>query len=528
MIILIYSCNSEQKNMDKKVFRYNEASGISTLDPLFASDRAVIWAVNMLFDGLVRLDENLIVQPSIAKEWTISEDGLEYNFLLRDDVYFHDHHIFFNGKGRKVIAEDFVYSFKRVMDRSSGSRGNWIFNNVDVEFEDMGMKAINDSTFSIRLKSPQPPFIEMLSMPYCSVVPKEITEKYGKEFRSNPVGTGPFKLFKWYEGVNLVLHKNNNYFLKEEDGTSLPKIDAVMISFIKDKQVGFLGFLRGEYHFQSGIDGSFKDELLSKKGNLKEKYKGKFQIEKGAYLNTEYLGMLTRNEPNNPLSNKKLRQAINYAVNREDLILYLRNGIGKAAHQGFIPEGLPGFDLEREGYTYNPSKAKQLLKEAGFSVNNKAKIKLSITPEYTDICEFIQQQLKAVGIDAQIDVNQPATQREMVANSKVNFFRASWIADYANAENYLALFYSKNKSPAGPNYTQFENSIYDQLYEAANKTIDFEKRQKLFAQMDSIIIEEAPVAILFYDEWLRLTQNNVKGLQGNPMNLLDLRYVELE
>jgi len=526
--MFIAACETPESNKDKKVFRYNEASGISTLDPVYASDRAVIWAVNMLFDGLLRLDENLQLQTAIAKRWMISEDGLSYTFHLRDDVHFHDHELFPDGKGRRVISSDFLFSFQRVMDRSSGSRGNWIFNTVDKSFGTDGMQTPDDTTFIIKLAEPLLAFPEMLSMPYCSVVPKEIVLHYGKEFRSNPVGTGPFRFFKWYEGVNLIFHKNEHYFLKSEAGETLPKLDAVMISFIKDKQVAFLGFLRGEYHFQSGIDGSFKDELLSRNGRLKSKYEGQFKMLKGAYLNTEYLGMLTKDDSDNVLKNRKVRQAINYAINRKELIQYLRNGIGKPAEQGFIPYGLDAFDSLREGYTYQPQKAKELLREAGYEGKNKLKVKLSITPEYLDICEFIQQQLRAVGIEAAIDVNQPATQREMVANSKVNFFRASWIADYADAENYLALFYSKNASPAGPNYTQFSHPLYDRLYEQALRTPDKEIRKQLYAQLDSIIIAEAPVAVLFYDEWVRLIQNNVKHLQGNGMNLLDLRYAELD
>ncbi|MFN4123234.1 MAG: ABC transporter substrate-binding protein [Flavobacteriales bacterium] len=528
LVLLLCACGSPQMKDDKKVFRYNEASGISTLDPLYASDRAVIWAVNMLYDGLLRLDENLHLQPAIARRWMLGDDALTYTFHLRDDVRFHDHPVFPEGKGRKVISSDFFYSFQRVMDRSEGSRGNWIFNSVDKSFGNDGMLTPDDTTFIIKLNTPLPAFPEMLSMPYCCVVPKEIVNHYGKEFRSNPVGTGPFRFFKWYEGVNLVFHKNEHYFMKNHNGEALPKLDAVMISFIKDKQVAFLGFLRGEYHFQSGIDGSFKDELLNRNGGLKDKYQGKFKMLKGAYLNTEYLGMLTKEQANNPLTNRKVRQAINYAINRRELVQYLRNGIGKPAEQGFIPYGLPAFDSTRQGYSYQPQKAKELLREAGYEGKNKLQIKLSITPEYLDICEFIQQQLRAVGIQAEIDVNQPATQREMVANSKVNFFRASWIADYADAENYLALFYSKNASPAGPNYTQFNHPTYDRWYEQALRTPDAEKRKSIYARLDSIIISEAPVAVLFYDEWVRLIQNNVKNLHGNGMNLLDLRYADLD
>ena len=214
--ILLSGCGSKEKKntSGKTVFRYNEASGISSLDPAFAKGQADIWACNQLFNGLVQMNDQLEVIPCIAKSWEISDDGTLYSFHLRDDVYFHDDAVFGLNKTRKVKAQDFVYSFNRILDPVTASPGSWVFNNVttDPVSGKAFFKAENDSIFSIKLKSPFPPFLGILTSLYCSVVPHESIEAYGKDFRKHPVGTGPFKFNYWEERTQLIYHKNGNYF----------------------------------------------------------------------------------------------------------------------------------------------------------------------------------------------------------------------------------------------------------------------------------------------------------------------------
>ena len=263
--IIIFSACSQQYNNDEfTIFKYNESATIATLDPTFAKDQATIWATNQLFNGLVQLDSKLNVKPSIAKSWQISDDALAYTFFLRNDVVFHDDELFENGKGRKVIAQDFEYSFNRLLNKNLAAPGAWVLSNVN------SFKAINDSVFSIKLIIPFPAFLSLLSMQYCSVVPKEIVEK--RDFNREPIGTGPFQFQLWEDGVKLVLRKNANYF-ENEEGEQLPYLDAVAITFIKDKQSAFLQFIQGKLDFISGIDASYKDEILTNTGELQEKYK---------------------------------------------------------------------------------------------------------------------------------------------------------------------------------------------------------------------------------------------------------------
>ncbi|MFH1119165.1 MAG: ABC transporter substrate-binding protein [Bacteroidota bacterium] len=532
VLLMNASCNRNSfRDEGKSVFRYNESAGITSLDPAFARNQANIWAVNHMFNGLVQLDTLLKVRPGIAKRWKISSDGREYIFYLRDDVYFHDNKVFPGSKGRKITAKDFIYSFQRLSDQRLASPGAWVLGPVQIKNNLPDIVSINDTTLIIRLNEAFPPFLSMLSMQYCSVVPREAVEFYGEDFRSNPVGTGPFRFKLWKEGVKLVLIRNGNYF-EEENGNRLPYLDAVAISFIIDKQTAFLEFIKGNLDFISGLDASYKDEILTPSGRLNPKYADRIKMTTQPYLNTEYLGILAdESNPvmnNNPLLIKKVRQAISYGFDRKRMMRYLRNGIGEPGTHGFIPAGLPGYSGDAGyGYDYNPEKAGNLLAEAGYPMGNGLPpVTLSTNASYLDLCQFIQSQLGQIGIKMKIDVTPPATLRENIARARIPFFRGSWIADYPDAENYLSLFYSENHCPEGSNYTNYENQIFDKLYQEAYLESDISKRSRLNRKMDSLIMQDAPVIVLFYDEVLRLSGKNITGLGSNPLNLLELKRVK--
>ncbi len=474
----------------------------------------------MLYSGLVRFDEHLNIQPDIAKSWEISEDGITYTFHLRQDVFFHDNELF--PGNRKLVSSDVVYSLSRLIDAQTASPGSWIFN--DRVNKNTPFAAIDDSTFQIKLLKPFRPMLSILTMQYTFIVPKEVVDHYGKDFRVHPVGTGPFKFKIWQDGNVLVLTKNENYY---ESG--LPLLDGVKVSFIQSKQTEYLNFMKGELDFLSGVDASYINELLTKEGSLKPDHFATIEMYKTSYLNTEYLGFLMDDTNagivNNPLKIKEVRQAINYGFDREAVIRYLRNSIGKPATAGFVPYGLPSFDETKvTGYSYNPEKAKQLLSKAGFTQGKGLpEIPMYTSKTYEDIATYIQNQLRGIGIPIKLEIVLPAFQRELMSKSQASFFRGSWIADYPDAESYLAMFYSGHGAP--PNYTRFNNAIFDSLYlKALNENID-SIRYDLYRQMDNIIISEAIVVPLFYDEVVRFVRKGVEGLQPNPMNLLDLKRV---
>ncbi|MCX6305564.1 MAG: ABC transporter substrate-binding protein [Bacteroidetes bacterium] len=526
---LACSCTNYEKQPGKSVFRYNEAANITTLDPAFAKDQTIIWATNQLYNGLVQLNDRMEVLPAVAKSWTISESGQDYIFHLRTDVFFHDSPAFPGAKGRRVVAGDFVFSFLRIIDPKVASPGAWLFNNIRRAAEHEAFEALNDSTFTIHLAEPFPPFLRLLSMQYCSVVPREAIAFYGVDFRRNPVGTGPFRFKMWQEGVKLVLLKNQNYF-ETENGERLPFLDAVSVTFVPDKQSAFLEFIKGNLDLMSGLDPTYKDELLTKAGALQPKYVSKINLLTQPYLNTEYLGfMVDQAVPGmkGRIPVKEVRMAINLAFDRRKMIRYLRNNIGIPGCQGITPKGLPSFDSTHVFYDYDPERARQLLASAGYPEGaGLPAITLTSTSDYLDICKYIQHQVSAIGIDLKIEVNPPAAVKEMKSEAKLPFFRASWIADYPDAENYLSMFYSKNFCPKGPNYTHFSNPGFDLLYEKSMSETDDSTRFSYYRQMEEIMMDEAPVVILYYDQVLRFVQKNIRGIGNNPMNLLTLKHVK--
>ena len=518
--ISFFSCNKKQSNFtDNQVFRYNEHSNITSLDPAFSRKQAEIWATNQIFNGLVQLDNDLNVKPDLAKSWNFSEDGKTIDFYLRKNIYFHKHYLFGKDSTRTVKARDFEYSFNRLIDKNVASPGKWVLNNVN------SFKAVNDSVFRINLKEAFPPFLGLLTMKYCSVVPKEIVEHYKSEFRSNPIGTGAFYKKIWIENTKLVLRKNNNYYEKE-NGKQLPYLESIAITFLPDKQSEYLQFIQGNLDMLSSIDASYKDDLLTEIGELRAKHKEKINMQKSPYLNTEYLGFFAEVNKEYPTSNILIRKAINYGFDRKKMITYLRNGIGTPAINGFIPKGLPSFNNQK-GYDYNPELSKKLIEQYKIETGNKNPlVTLTTNSQYLDLCEFIQQELNNLGLEIKVEVVPPSVLREVKSNGKSPMFRASWIADYPDAENYLSLFYSKFHTPNGSNYTHFSNVEFDKLYEKSIATVDNLERYKLYQKMDSIVIAQTPVVNLYYDEVTVFSQKNIKNFTVNPINLLSLKKVK--
>ena len=528
-LVILLSCGKAKKN-EQNIFRYNEVSGISSLDPAFAKSQSVIWATHQLYNTLVETDDQLHIVPSLAKSWQVSDDRMKITFYLRDDVFFHDHPAFPNGKGRKMTAADVAYSFQRLMDKNTASPGAWIFNNrVDAA---TGFTAVDDTTFRITLLRPFVQILGVLSNVYCSIVPKEVVKKYGPDFRRNPCGTGPFQFKAWEEGQALILVKNKNYFEKDSVGERLPYVDGVKVSFLDNKASEFMEFRQGNLHFINDIDASFKDEVLNKKGELRAEWKDKVVLNKNPYLNIEYIGILVDSTnplvKNSPLRLKVIRQAINYGFDRRKMMLYLRNSIGTAAESGFVPTGLPSFDSTIvKGYSYDPAKAKALLQQAGFkSMKDVPEIKLLTIPIYADLGSYIARQLQDIGLNVKVEAVQKSLLLTQTSKSEALFFRASWIADYPDAENYLSVFYGKN--PAPPNYTRYKNAAYDALYEQSTREPNDSIRYKLYQQMDQMLMNDAPIVPLWYDMVIHLVQPTVKGFKPNALNWLELRRVKLK
>lgn len=522
---LFSSCQSDDVNISRaETFSYNQIGGLESLDPAFAKNLAIMWPVHLLYNTLLEVDSSLALIPSIADSWSISADGMRYIFHLRSDVYFHDNTIFPEGKGRKMTAQDWVYSFQRIIDPKTASPGAWVFN--DRVAKENPFSAIDDSTFVIQLIEPFAPFLQILSMPYCSVVPEEAVAKYGQDFRNHPVGTGPFAFKTWDEGNILILHRNEQYWERDAADVALPYLRAVRVSFHESKAMEFLLLKEGKVDFINGIDGSIKDLVLSKKGNLQKDMKDVINLRKSSYLNTEYLGILvdTAKNINVALHLPKVRHAINYGIDKQKVVTYFRNGIGKPAYAGFTPTDMPGMSDSDATTSFQPTLAAQMIQEVKDSMQWPViRLEISSPESHADMCNFIARQLIEIGIEAKVQVYQPGMLRQMMSQGQVQCFKAQWIADYPDAESYLAYFYSI--LPAPPNYTRFNNATFDNMYRQAMQTEEPAARFILYKAMDSLAHAQNAVIPLFYDELLHFTAKNIEGFSSNAMNIIDIKRV---
>lgn len=533
---LLISCGYHKYSADNQtVFRMLIPSGLSSLDPAYARDQSNAWMVSQIFNGLVQLDSQLQVQPSIAHSWEIKDSGKVYIFHLRQDVQFHKHPSLEKRKSRKVIAADVVYSFNRIMDPKTASFGQWIFAGkvkndkpslpTDSFSSINGFEAINDSTVQIRLNQAFPAFLSLLTMPYASIVPKESIELLGKSFRSNPVGTGPFYFKSWREGESLILLKNESYF-EQENGIQLPYLDAIRVGFSPGPLTAFHKLVRDEIDFINRPDLSLKDELFDAEGRLQEKWNEQFYLIRKPQLNTEYLGIqMDTQQLGHPLGNLYLRKAIAFAIDRDKIVKSVLKGMGYPAHGGFVPPGMPFSDTSQiAGIRFNPDSAAIYLRKAGYPEGRGlSELKIYTSPSYQAVLEMVQYQLSEQGIRVSLDNGEGSSMREMIYQGKAAFWRASWIADYPDPENYLSLFYSSNKAPNGPNTSRYSDPGYDALFELFLLPQDREKRQNICVQVQDKLNQDLPVILLYYDRIIRLVRNTVQGLETDGMNNLVLK-----
>lgn len=520
--------NGSKEGHDKNIFRYNLTTPVSSLDPAFARNQSNIWATGHIYKGLIETDSSLNYRPALAKSWEISADGLIYTFTLRSDVFFQDNECFPDGEGRRFVASDVVYSFNRLIDPSLNSPGSWIFTD---RLAGKPWEAPNDSTVILYLSKPFQPMLGILSMPYCFIVPNEAVDHYGSGFRNNPVGTGAFEMVRWIENEVLILRKNQKYFEFDESGNRLPYIDGIRAQFISDKYTAFLELKQGNLDFISGIDASYTHEALFEDGTLRPSVKKMLYIQKTPFLNTEYIGIgiehLQKTNPSHPLMDKRVRQALNYGIDREQMLRTFRMNIGVPGTTGFIPRGLPEFQPEKfTPLSFNPVKAAELLAEAGYPNGiGMPELTVHTNADYLDLITYITRKWEDLGIKSSIELMESATLREQMSRRNISMFRGSWIADYPDAETFLTVFYGQN--PAPPNYTGFSDAAYDNLYINSLTETNKEERMKMHLTMNEILIGESPVIFLFYDETARFINRRVSGLPAHAFNYLDLLRVEL-
>ncbi|MFH1743857.1 MAG: ABC transporter substrate-binding protein [bacterium] len=514
------------------VFRFNLTESPRSLDPARVGDSASGHIAENICEGLVEFDPNLKIVPCLAESWDVSEDGTVYTFHLRHEVRFHDSPVFPGGKGREVTAEDVRYSLTRIAAPSTRSTGYWVWNGKVKgikEFHDglvdrvEGFQVVDENTFRFVLDKPFAPFLNLISMSYAYVVPREAVEFYGEDFFQNPVGTGPFRFVEWAPDRRVVLERNPEYWGKDEEGNPLPYLDRIIVRFIGENIPEFQEFVLGNLEYVQPIPPDMWDGIFDKDNKPRPNFE-KFQIHQQQLLATNYFGFLMGKPPMG--TDKRLRHAANYAIDREAIIKHILRGEGTPA-SGPIPSSMPGYRENVAGFTYDPDRARQLLAEAGHPNGEglpEIILQLNSAGRRNElIAEVIQQQLQAVGFKIQLKVVDWSQHLDSVERGQVGFFRMGWIADYVDPENFLALFHSKNFSPAGPNSTRFSDPQFDQLFEKALQTLDEEKRFELYHEAEKIVMDICPWLFINYQHQTRLSQPYVRGLTMNAMDRRKLK-----
>lgn len=546
--LALASCADGPTGTSTGAFYYNEFEDLNSLDPARINNRAAWWIGNQIYVGLVTLDSSMNPVPQLARSWEVSDDGKTWRFHLRSDVRFGDDPAFAGGKGRRMTAADVAFSFQRICDPATASTGFWVFRGKVAGAEEFysarknndpsgptsvsGIRAVDDTTFELELMEPFAPMLPLLSIPYCFVVPREAIEKYGSEYLRHPVGGGPFRLVTWTQGQGLVLIRNANYFERDAKGTPLPYLDSVVVSFIKDKKSEFTEYESGRLDAISTIDPTLLDRIFDEKGNLTEAFKnhGLYQIPS---MSVEYYAFMLDSAMDGGkgspfVGNRQLRRALNYAIDRESLARYVLRGQGVPAANGPIPPGTPGFSNVM-GYTFDRDLARRLLDSAGYSTGRglpEIPLQISEGAKNLMVAQAIQDQLKAIGVQTRITQVAPPQHREMVANGKVGFWRANWMADYPDGENFLILFYSKYASPSGSNTTHFSDPGVDDLYrQALDPRLSIAERSKIYGEAERIILDQAPWILLYHSKIQRLTQPSVSGYRVDPLDRLMLTNV---
>lgn len=564
VFVFLYGCGKKENSsmIELKggikgggMFRLNELENARSLDPVGINDNVSHHIGHQIYDLLIDLDSALQLTPELAQRWEISDDGLLYTFHLRKGVFFQDNACFPNGKGREFTASDVKYSFERVCDPRTGTLGFDYYKNyvegANEYFEEItmsrkesrepkltevtGYKVLDDTTFQIQLKKPFGPFIYYMCLGFAYIVPKEAIQQYGKDFFQNPVGTGPYMLINWTPDLELNLKRNPNYWQKDQFGNQLPYVQDVKFRFLKELSQQMLEFQNGNLDESYRIPNESFKSVVTPEKKLTPEY-SKFVLQKVPSLSLQFYGFLVTGKIFN---NEKVRQAFNYAIDRDKILKFVLNGQGyMGAIYGIVPPPMPNYDVKKiKGYEFNLEKAKQLMAEAGYPDGKgfpDAVLQINSGGDRNiQLAESIQNMLKEIGVNMKLNIIQFAQHLDNIDAGRADFFRLGWIADYPDPENFLNLYYGKNvpkdpKAISPINSTRYQNPEYDALFEKAIATTDQKARYELYYQAEQLATSQAPMLLIFYEEDYRIVQPYVHGYPLDPMHRINFRRLWLD
>lgn len=562
------SCSLKGKNEPPNTVHIPSVAKIKGLDPIYADDLYAGLEVGKVYEGLLQyhyLKRPYELIPNLAEAMpTVSSDGKTITAKIKKGVFFQDDACFkaSGGKGRELVAEDFVYSFKRLADPKLVSGGWWVLDGKVVglnEWRDQasksggadysgiveGIRALDSHTLQIKLVRPSAQFLYALAMPYTHVVPQEAVKLYGKEFINHAVGTGPFKLEEFGTGLKIVWNRNPTYRrevfpiegapgdkelgLLEEAGKPLPLADRLVVTVYQEQQPMWLNFMAGNLEL-AGIPKDNYQQAMTPNKELTPELKGK-GIRLSTYPKLDLVKMSFNMA--NPIlgKNKLLRQALSLAYSSDSFIDLFYNGRAIAA-QGPIPPGIVGYDsaFKNPYRQFNLAKAKQLLAQAGYPDGKGLPTLEYLTladSTSRQISEFDQKSFAALGISIKVSTFSWPEFITALKNKRGHIWSHAWGADYPDAENFLQLFYSKNMAP-GPNDSNYSNSVYDQLYERSLLLADSPGRTELYKKMVAILVEDCPVIWVGHRLGFSLVQKWTKGYKYHDLDHGQSKYVRTE
>ncbi|NLA58170.1 MAG: ABC transporter substrate-binding protein [Firmicutes bacterium] len=481
------------------------------LDPVFATDTTSAEVGYQIFETLVGLDAEGNVVPLLAESWEVHDGGTRFVFHLRKGVHFHatteGGTPTANG-GREVTAHDWVWTFNYICSPETNSPRAYFVDMIKGydEYQSgkadrlAGVTALDDYTLQIETTYPFAPFIQVLTYNTFVVLPKEDIEKWGtEEFNFHPVGTGPFKFEQWLQDEKIVLSRNENYWMKDEYGNQLPYLDGIEYRIIVDYTIEYTEYKLGNI-YQSYVDTPYYEE--AKSGAVG-------QFFERPQMGTYYYGFNVELEP---FTDKRVRQAFNYAIDRETLIDIVLEGRASPA-KGVLPPGMFGYNPDLQGYSYDPEKAKQLLAEAGYPNGLEVTLQYNTNLGHKRLAEALQAQFAQIGVKLNLRNVDWGVHLDTVERGEVPFFRMGWVVDYPDPDNFLyVLLHSDNIGPQG-NYSRFNNPDFDALTEGARLEGDPEVRKHLYQLAEKIVVEEAPWLFIYHYVDHSLVKDFVRGYE---------------
>jgi len=562
--VFLTSCGGDETSSDGSkqakggvyyggIFRINELEDFRNLFPLNQTEVVSTRIGAQVYEGLVKPDaKDLSIVPCLAEKWEKNADASQWTFTIRKGVKFHDDECFKDGKGREFTAQDVKWCFDQLCTASPENQqfGNSFKDRVvganeyyqsTIDKKPLaggvaGIKVVDENTIQINLTNPFPGFLNILITPGTWIYPHEAYEKYGIEMRAKCVGTGPFKVKTIKEGEVVILEKNPNYWRKDEHGNQLPYLDAVRISFLKEKKSELLEFKANNLDMMYQLPTEMIPDILGELDNAKKDNKP-FEMQSTPSMISYYYGFQHQSDI---FKKKEVRLAFNYAIDREKIVNYTLQGEGIPGTMGIVPPSFAKYDSKAlKGYEFDADKARKLLAQAGYPEGKGfPKLTLQINSGGGDrngrIAEVIQKMLKEnLNIDVEINIMPFAEHLENLETGKATFWRQGWSADYPDPETFLTLLYGKHvpanlSDKSYLNTVRYKSARFDSLYTAAMNTSDDAKRFDLYRMADQQAIDDGAIMPIFYDEGYRLIQTNVKNFPINAMEYRDMSVVYFE